>query len=96
MVVTGAIGNMIDRIFYGPEFAVVDWIDFYWFWKFNFNIADCCVVIAAFMLIIYVIVMEVKDYLEKRKKEGAQVKQLSKTEQERLEQQKKDQEQNEK
>ena len=96
MVVTGAIGNMIDRIFYGPEFAVVDWIDFYWFWKFNFNIADCCVVIAAFMLIIYVIVMEVKDYLEKRKKEGAQVKQLSKTEQERLEQQKKDQEQSEK
>ena len=96
MVVTGAIGNMIDRIFYGPEFAVVDWIDFYWFWKFNFNIADCCVVIAAFMLIIYVIVMEVKDYLEKRKKEGVQVKQLSKTEQERLEQQKKDQEQNEK
>jgi len=96
MVVTGAVGNMIDRIFYGPEFAVVDWIDFYWFWKFNFNIADCCVVIAAFMLIIYVIVMEVKDYLEKRKKEGVQVKQLSKTEQERLEQQKKDQEQNEK
>ena len=96
MVVTGAIGNMIDRVFYGPEFAVVDWIDFYWFWKFNFNIADCCVVIAAFMLIIYVIVMEVKDYLEKRKKEGVQVKQLSKTEQERLEQQKKDQEQNEK
>lgn len=96
MVVTGAIGNMIDRIFYGPEFAVVDWIDFYWFWKFNFNIADCCVVIAAFMLIIYVIVMEVKDYLEKRKKEGVQVKQLSKTEQERLQQQKKDQEQREK
>lgn len=96
MVVTGAIGNMIDRIFYGPEFAVVDWIDFYWFWKFNFNIADCCVVIAAFMLIIYVIVMEVKDYLERRKKEGVQVKQLSKTEQERLQQQKKDQEQNEK
>lgn len=96
MVVTGAIGNMIDRIFYGPEFAVVDWIDFWWFWKFNFNIADCCVVIAAFMLIIYVIVMEVKDYLEKRKKEGVQVKQLSKTEQGRLEQQKKDQEQNEK
>ena len=40
MVVTGAIGNMIDRIFYAPEFAVVDWIDFYGIWKFNFNIAD--------------------------------------------------------
>ena len=97
MVVTGAVGNMIDRIFYAQtDYCVVDWIDFHWFWPFVFNIADCCVVIAAFMLIIYVIVLEVKDVIERRKAEGVQVKQLSKTEKERLEQESKEQEENKK
>ena len=94
MVVTGAIGNMIDRIFYGPLqgksglFAgkVVDWIDFDWFWRYVFNIADCCIVIAAFMLIIYIIVNEVKDYRERNKNkvvtENDNKKVLSKTERE--------------
>ena len=74
LVITGAIGNMVDRIFYGPEYAVVDWIDFYWFWGFNFNIADCCVVIAAFMLLIYIIVKKSnsqkpkKNFLKQNKK----------------------------
>ena len=93
MVITGAIGNMIDRIFYGPlqgqvglfTGRVVDWIDFYWFWGYIFNIADCCIVIAAFMLIIYVIVGEVKEALAKRKAEVSDEKILSKSEQERLE-----------
>ena len=66
LIVTGAMGNMIDRIFYGPYYAVVDWIDFYWFWGYNFNIADSCIVVAAFMLIIYIIVLEVKDMIAKR------------------------------
>ena len=69
LIVTGAFGNMIDRIFYAPEYAVVDWIDFYWFWGYVFNIADCCIVIAAFMLIIYIIVLEVKEMIEKRNNE---------------------------
>ena len=69
LIVTGALGNMIDRIFYGPYYAVVDWIDFYWFWGYNFNIADCCIVIAAFMLVIYIIVLEVKDMIKKRNEE---------------------------
>lgn len=86
LIVTGALGNMIDRIFYGPlEYAdatglfsgsVVDWIDFYWFWSFNFNIADCCIVIAAFMLIIYIIVVEVKEIIAKRNAEIAMEKDL--------------------
>lgn len=98
MVITGAIGNMIDRVFYGPlqgetglfTGRVVDWIDFYWFWKFIFNIADCCIVIAAFMLIIYVIVGEVKEVIARRKAEASETKILSKSEQERLEEDKKD------
>ena len=72
LVITGALGNMIDRIFYAPYHAVVDWIDFYWFWSFNFNIADCCIVIAAFMLVIYVIIAEVKDLIARRNAEVAQ------------------------
>ena len=98
MVVTGAIGNMIDRIFYGPlqgengllTGRVVDWIDFYWFWHYVFNIADCCIVIAAFMLIIYVIVLEVKDVIAKRKSENVGATTLSKSEKEKIENDKKD------
>ncbi len=105
MVVTGAIGNMIDRIFYGGlqggralfGGAVVDWIDFYWIpgWVWNFNIADSCIVVAAFMLIIYIIVIEVKDYRERNKSKVKTVndhqKVLSKSEREKLEAEKAEQ-----
>ena len=102
MVITGAIGNVIDRVFYGPlqgktglfTGKVVDWIDFDWFWRYVFNIADCCIVIAAFMLIIYVIVGEVKEYREKNKNKVVTVKDnekvLSKSEKEKLEAEKAD------
>lgn len=95
MVIAGAVGNMVDRIFYEQpgqalHYAVVDWIDFYWVpgWVWNFNIADSCIVVAAFMLIIYVIVTEVKELVERRKAEASETKILSKSEQERLEEDK--------
>lgn len=51
MLIGGIIGNLIDRILYG---YVIDFFDFKIF-SYNypvFNIADCCIVIAAILLII--------------------------------------------
>ena len=82
LILTGALGNMIDRIFYGPYYAVVDWIDFWWFWGYNFNIADSCIVVAAFMMIIYIIVLEVKDMIAKRNEENRVAELAKKAEEE--------------
>ena len=48
LVVSGAIGNMIDRVRFG---AVVDFIDFsdVWF-KYVFNVADSAVTVGAILL----------------------------------------------
>ena len=100
LIVAGAIGNAIDRIFYTVEYlnyvdpstgkyitGVVDWIDFYGIWHFNFNIADSAIVVAAIMLIIYMIVVEIIEYRRKAKlepkKEVDNTKVISKTEQEK-------------
>ena len=100
MIIAGALGNCIDRLFYSASYlnyidpstgkyitGVVDWIDFYGVWKFNFNVADIAVVVAAFMLIIYMIVGEIIDYRNKKKSEPKKVedntKVISKTEQEK-------------
>lgn len=102
LILSGAIGNLIDRIFYTKEFlnyidpntgkyvenGVVDWINFYGIWKFNFNWADSCLVVGCIMLIVWLIVTEIIDYTKKKKKEPkvAPVKQLSKDEIAKLEQ----------
>ena len=91
MIIAGAVGNVIDRIFYTPEFlgnsvnGVVDWIDFYGVWKFNFNIADSSVVVAAFMLLIYMCITDFIEYREKKKLEPKEdnTKVLSETEKEK-------------
>lgn len=91
MILAGAIGNVIDRLFYSPAFlgndvnGVVDWIDFYGIWSFNFNIADSAVVVAAFMLIIYMIVADIIEYVKVNKSKPKEVEEkvISKTEQEK-------------
>ena len=91
MILAGAIGNVIDRLFYSPAFlgndvnGVVDWIDFYTIWGFNFNIADSAVVVAAFMLIIYMIVVDIIEYIKVNKSKPKEVEEkvISKTEQEK-------------
>ena len=97
LIATGAVGNLIDRLFYSAAFlhgadnlnGVVDWIDFQVIWPFTFNIADSCVVIGVFMLIVWLIVDEVKAVRAKRAEEVKETggKVLSKEEQKRLEEQ---------
>ena len=104
LMATGAIGNLIDRIFYTKEFlttqiqiaenggCVVDWIDFCGIWGYNFNIADSCVVVGTITLIVYFIVEEILDAVKRRKQEvkEPQEKVLAKDELERLEEEQKE------
>ncbi|MCQ2087326.1 MAG: signal peptidase II [Bacilli bacterium] len=106
IIVAGAIGNMIDRIFYSPEYlhaiagqpgGVVDFIDFFNgsklhnLWHYIFNIADCGVVIGAFMLAAYLIIDEVKESRKEKAKKGPvdNTKVLSESEKKKLEEQEK-------
>ncbi len=50
LMITGAVGNFIDRVFLG---YVVDFLDFYLINFPVFNVADCFVCIGAGLLIIY-------------------------------------------
>ena len=92
LMAVGALGNLIDRLFYSPEFlkstenGVVDWIDFAVIWPFIFNIADSCVVIGVLIMLVVLIIEEVKAVKEKRRQEIAEhgAKVLSKEEQSRI------------
>ncbi len=52
LIISGGIGNMIDRVFYGE---VVDFITFGFISFPSFNIADCCIVIGCFLWIISIL-----------------------------------------
>ncbi len=69
LVLSGGIGNMYDRIFRGGE--VIDFLHFEFWPTFPvFNIADCAVVAGAGLLILYFILDTVKEFKEKRQKNG--------------------------
>ena len=55
LIISGAIGNLIDRIRLG---FVVDYLDFHIIWDYVFNLADCFVVIGTILLCIYIITSE--------------------------------------
>ena len=67
LMITGAVGNMIDRIVLG---YVVDLFDFCLIDFAIFNVADIFLCVAVGMMCIYVLFMEPK--IEKAKKEAAQ------------------------
>jgi len=101
LILTGALGNCVDRIFFTGEMlkttqtpneinGVVDWINFYTIWGFNFNWADSCIVVGAIILIVYLIIQEIKEYraeskLAKANNPSINEKVLSKEETKRLE-----------
>lgn len=57
LLVSGAIGNLIDRLRLG---FVVDYFDFRFIWDYVFNVADIFVVIGTIILCIYIIYFEGK------------------------------------
>lgn len=55
LIISGAIGNLIDRVRLG---FVVDYLDFHIIWSYVFNLADCFVVIGTVFLCIYIVFLE--------------------------------------
>ena len=67
LIVSGGIGNMIDRIFLG---YVVDFIEPTFINFAIFNVADCFVTVGAFGLIVLLIIDILKDAKRKKKADG--------------------------
>lgn len=63
MIVSGGIGNIIDRIFRG---FVVDYIEVLFVDFYVFNFADCLVTVGAFLIIGYEIYDLIKDSKNKK------------------------------
>ncbi len=59
LVVAGGVGNLIDRIQRG---YVVDFIDVKFMDFYVFNVADCCVVIGALLILLYFVVDTLKEH----------------------------------
>lgn len=71
LVMSGGIGNMIDRVFRGGN--VVDFLHFEFFPSFPvFNVADCAIVVGAGLLILYFILDAVKEERLKKENNGAE------------------------
>ena len=64
MILGGAVGNLIDRIFRGG--AVVDYLDVQLFNFAVFNFADCFITVGTALLAVYILFFMDKD--EKRRK----------------------------
>lgn len=85
LIIAGALGNMVDRIFYTSEYlhaepgkaaGVVDFIDFFKgsslhkIWGYIFNVADCGVVIGTFMLVIWMLIDWINDIKKDREEKA--------------------------
>ncbi len=71
LVVSGGIGNIIDRIFRGGN--VIDFLHFEFWPQFPvFNVADCAIVIGAGLLFLYFTIETVKEIKDKKQVENAE------------------------
>lgn len=65
LVISGGIGNLIDRVF--REGNVVDFLHFQFWPSFPvFNVADCAIVVGAGLLILYFVLETVKEAKTKK------------------------------
>lgn len=64
LVLSGGIGNLIDRIFRGGN--VIDFLEFAFFEFPVFNVADCAVCIGAGLIVVYFIMDFVNDAKKKK------------------------------
>src|SRR5262249_6078312 len=48
LILAGTLGNLYDRLIFS---GVRDFLHFYWFRFPVFNVADCCLVVGAFLLL---------------------------------------------
>ncbi len=65
LVLSGGVGNLIDRIFRGGN--VVDFLEFAFFDFPVFNIADCAVCIGAGLIVVYFVMDLIKDTKAKKR-----------------------------
>ena len=71
LVLSGGIGNMIDRIFRSGN--VIDFLHFEFWPQFPvFNVADCGIVIGAGLLILHFIIEVVNDFKARKQVENVQ------------------------
>ena len=68
MIISGGVGNMIDRIF---RYEVVDMIDFCGIWKYVFNVADAFVCVGAGVVVLALILDIIKDQKKKKAERNA-------------------------
>ena len=61
LIISGAIGNLIDRVRLG---FVVDYFDFRIIWEYVFNVADAFVVVGTVLLCIYILFFEDKEMVK--------------------------------
>ena len=66
MVVSGGVGNMIDRLRLGYVIDFLDFCAFPNFWKWTFNIADSFVVVGAGIIILWMILDMVREYKKEK------------------------------
>lgn len=61
LIISGAIGNLIDRVRLG---FVVDYFDFRIIWEYVFNVADVFVVVGTMLLCVYILFFEDKEMVK--------------------------------
>lgn len=65
LVLGGAIGNLIDRVYHG---SVVDFLDFYyanWHWP-AFNVADIAICCGAFLSLLAIMKQDIAEFKKKK------------------------------